>query len=55
MIFKVDELPTTADDLCPFEDVCCNAHSSDCPKYWSDERREDMEYIGQICEMLVVE
>lgn len=54
MKFKVDELPT-ADDFCPFENICINAQSSDCPKKWTDEKREELKYIMPFCELLTAE
>lgn len=33
MKFKVDELPTY-NDTCPFEPICCNFETYDCPKFW---------------------
>lgn len=55
MRFKVDELPT-ADDLCPFENICPNAQSSDCPKHWTpEERRSELKYERPFCELLIAE
>lgn len=54
MRFKVDELPT-ADDFCPFENICINAQSSDCPKNWTPEEREELKYELPFCELLIVD
>lgn len=55
MRFKVDSLPT-ADELCPFENVCPNSQSSDCPKNWTpEELHEELKYGTQFCELLIVE
>lgn len=54
MRFKVDSLPT-ADELCPFENVCPSAQSPDCPKRWTDEEREELKYERPFCELLIVD
>lgn len=54
MRFKVDELPTSF-ELCPFENVCPSAQSSDCPKKWTPEEREELKYERPFCELLIVD
>lgn len=55
MRFKVDELPT-ADELCPFENICPNAQSSDCPKSWTPEEwHSELKYERPFCELLIVD
>lgn len=60
MKFKVDRLPT-ADELCPFEKICENNGTLDCPKSWgcdlsnTDEyRKESIESRAELreCEFL---
>lgn len=40
MKFIVDALPTNY-DTCPFENICCNAGTIDCPKTWDDDSKND--------------
>lgn len=55
MKFKVDELPA-ADELCPFENICPNAQSSDCPKNWTPEEwHSELKYERPFCELLIVD
>lgn len=54
MKFKVDMLPSQY-DTCPFEDICPNYGSSDCPKNWvegADQIPTERAYHRE-CEFLI--